>query len=36
MFSFLDVVYASELVIIVALIAFVAYIFYSLNLFRKG
>jgi len=34
--GFLDVVYRSEIVIIAALLIFVGYIFYSLNLFRKG
>ena len=36
MFGFLDTVYTSEVIIIAALIIFVIYIFYSLNLFRKG
>jgi len=31
----LDPVYKSETVIIIALIIFAVYIFYSLNLFRK-
>lgn len=34
--NFLDAVYRSEIVIIIALLIFVIYVFYSLNLFRKG